>query len=314
MELRTVPKVVHVTDLVAAPTKRIQLKPARQARQPLLVRADYLGEDGHLEGSNDIRQETVLLSPDATWGEMYRMFRPVSSFGRLDSFWVRTDGGRTSPRRGKWSPYFQTGQIVGGPSLVLDEIVSETVGHEWFAMLCMWENGFPTFVGLTFFSAPANIVSRVAGQLGVDLSSFEGTETVRPGAMADDAWLAHRDDVVEFRSSNGRLPNKKNDGPEKKLGAWLERQHTSYRKGRLSDERADALGEVNLLPKRTPTWDESLRALEAFVAEHGKLPTRRSDKDLAGWLYNQRYFRSEGRLTDDQVERLSTIPGALSED
>jgi hypothetical protein len=101
------------------------------------------------------------------------------------------------------------------------------------------------------------------------------------------------------------------------LGAWCDVRRQERRKGRLSAERVaalDALGFVWDPPRGGSAggWKVALRALEAFVAEHGhaRVPQTFRTADgfrLGSWCSGQRCSRRKGKLLPEREAALDTL-------
>jgi hypothetical protein len=102
-----------------------------------------------------------------------------------------------------------------------------------------------------------------------------------------------------------------------KVGIWMntQRQAKKGNKGWITAEQIQAL---ETLPgwrwEQGPdaVWREKFGKLEAYVAEHGRLPARDEsigDFRVGIWMNNQRQAKKGGRITAEQIQALETIPG-----
>lgn len=100
-----------------------------------------------------------------------------------------------------------------------------------------------------------------------------------------------------------------------KLGDWVERQRSSYAKGKLSNERVQRLEGVKgwqWTPK-DDKWERGFAELLKFVAEHGHADApgayKLGEYRLGGWVQTQRLAFDEGTLDPERKRRLEEVPG-----
>jgi superfamily II DNA or RNA helicase len=135
--------------------------------------------------------------------------------------------------------------------------------------------------------------------LSIDLEKAIIDYEVRPSVFQE-----HVDQVTAFVSEHGRLPKIREDN-----GTWINHQRKAYRKGKLSPERIQTLGEIPLW-----TWGEALEdafekavtEVTAFVAEHGRLP-KQGEKN-GTWICGQRQAYRKGKLSPERIQTLGEIP------
>jgi hypothetical protein len=117
---------------------------------------------------------------------------------------------------------------------------------------------------------------------------------------------------------HGRLPTRSDFIGNFKVGIWIDSQRQAKKgKGgcRITAEQIQAL---ETLPgwyweqDQDAVWREKFGKLEAYVAEHGRLPTSTEtigDFKVGNWLSTQRQAKKGGRITAEQIQALETIPG-----
>ena len=102
------------------------------------------------------------------------------------------------------------------------------------------------------------------------------------------------------------------------LGKWLNEQQQIYqgkRKGKkLTADQIEQLNRIGVSwdHKNTNVWEAHYREAKQYFEEHGDLlvPTDYIEidgKNLNRWLLIQRKYRSQGKLTQEQIDRLSSI-------
>ena len=132
-------------------------------------------------------------------------------------------------------------------------------------------------------------------------SEFEPVWSILRALRSHDDALGEALDEIRFsmgrRGGGGGLPPKiKTDLPKN-----------------VSPKFAEAFT-TRLVGATSAVWEEWFGRLESYVAESGNArpPADYSDEDgnaLGGWVSFQRTHRTKGRLSDERVERLESLPG-----
>ena len=102
------------------------------------------------------------------------------------------------------------------------------------------------------------------------------------------------------------------------LGKWLNEQQQIYlgkRKGKkLTTAQIEQLNRIGMSweHRNTDVWEAHYREAKQYFEKHGDLlvPTdyiETDGKNLNRWLLTQRKYRSQGKLTQEQIDRLSSI-------
>ncbi len=104
------------------------------------------------------------------------------------------------------------------------------------------------------------------------------------------------------------------------LSKWLSDQRQNYygnRKQKLTEEQIRRLGSIGMewKTKNEVAWDKRYAALKAYFDEHGNidvpldmlLSDGKDGKSLALWMKVQRKYYREGKLTDEQIEKLNAV-------
>ena len=107
------------------------------------------------------------------------------------------------------------------------------------------------------------------------------------------------------------------NGGKYELGSWLEGKRSHYRNGKLSTEHIKALDLLNVEPrtKREVRFQKNLAALEQFVAREGDAKVVRDHKEMVAgveynlgrWVSKRRAAYKKGRLTKDQIDKLTEL-------
>ena len=120
-------------------------------------------------------------------------------------------------------------------------------------------------------------------------------------------WLTRHRELLAFHKTFGVLPSRVGTHPgERPLGVWLQKQRKAKTEGKLDAEQLALLKEV-------PGWDKGRKSLadqarhalylgklEAFLEDHGRLPTFRAEDpdehDVGIWLKHRRTAHKQGTL------------------
>jgi len=95
--------------------------------------------------------------------------------------------------------------------------------------------------------------------------------------------------------------------PNKKLGTWVNTQRNLYANGKLSSDKIDRLEAIGFVwHSLASQWDEKIKALKDFKAEHGHCRIDQSTS-LGQWINRQCSLFSKGKLSADRVAELESI-------
>lgn len=93
------------------------------------------------------------------------------------------------------------------------------------------------------------------------------------------------------------------------LGDWLVRQRHARNGGTLSEERINLLDQLKFSweDRYALQWDDFYRQAEKYYQDHGHLRISADHKRLKTWVTDQRDKYAQGKLSEDQIARLSSI-------
>ena len=99
-----------------------------------------------------------------------------------------------------------------------------------------------------------------------------------------------------------------------KLGRWVEMQRCDGKSGKLSKDQVSQLNGIGftwVIFENLRSWDESFELLQAFKEEYGhcRVPVSAEYRGikLGVWVAKQRGAQKKGKLSEEQVARLSEI-------
>ena len=129
--------------------------------------------------------------------------------------------------------------------------------------------------------------------------------------------------LKEFIEKNNRYPLKRaEDGIEKTLGCFIQRQRMIYKKNKLSGDKIIKLeminGWIRTYNKKTSSiskisFDDKVNLLKEFVEKNNKYPLKRAkddiEKTLGLFIQIQRKNHKKNKLSEDKITKLETING-----
>ena len=180
---------------------------------------------------------------------------------------------------------------------------------------------------------PGERIEAVCGEWHAD-ENFDGTceyETLEAALCGE--WWQKLGWLREYVAAEERLPSNLTiwvrpvDGQKWKIGSWIKGQRRNRKNGKLSEDRVRGLGtipgwfwedEKMKNAAKVQPWPEWLEVLREYVAAEERLPTEKTiwtrpadgQKWKIGiWISSQRQARKKGKLSEDRIQELETIPG-----
>lgn len=141
----------------------------------------------------------------------------------------------------------------------------------------------------------------------MDKARIKGQQ--RANAKLDEQWMENYNALKKFCTENGGISNvRRNDKP---YGAWLTRQRTARRNGKLSPDHEQLLDELGIdwEPNNTAerAWDEKFNMLLEYEKEHGTLDVPQAQCFLGAWVAKQRQLKKKGKLLPEREQKLVDI-------
>jgi superfamily II DNA or RNA helicase len=143
-------------------------------------------------------------------------------------------------------------------------------------------------------------------------------------------WTEWLEVLREYVAAEECLPSttttwtRPTDGQKWKIGYWIDKQRQARKKGKLSEDRARKLETVpGWIWEDEDTWPKWLEVLREYVAAEECLPTEKiirtrpadgKEWKIGQWISAQRQARKKGKLPEDRIRQLETIPGWFWED
>lgn len=95
------------------------------------------------------------------------------------------------------------------------------------------------------------------------------------------------------------------------LGIWIQRQRSSYKNNKISEDRIKRLTDIGM-NWNPDNWESRFNLVRQYYEEHGNINI--SQKEiiqgvwLGKWIVSQKKAMQEGKLTHEQIEMLKTLP------
>ena len=135
------------------------------------------------------------------------------------------------------------------------------------------------------------------------------------GNRKEIAWQHGFEVAKKYHDTYGNLmvPGKYVDPDGYPLGQWIIKTRQQKLNGRLKEERIAQLDEIGMVWNIFDAkWEKAYALAAAYYEENGNLNIPRSYVTAAGerlgqWVESQQWAYPKGKLTEEQVERLSRI-------
>jgi len=95
------------------------------------------------------------------------------------------------------------------------------------------------------------------------------------------------------------------------LGTWIQRQRNLYQKNRICDDRIKRLTDIGM-KWSLDNWKSRFNLVKQYYEEHGNINISQKEVIqgvwLGKWIVSQKKAMEEGKLTNEQIEMLKTLP------
>jgi hypothetical protein len=207
-------------------------------------------------------------------------------------------------------------------------------GWAWKARDARWERGFEVLLrwvdahGTALVPYGTKVDGFALGAWVTKQRSFDERGALDPDRRAalgalpgwrwdvhDEGWEAAYEALAQYREEEGQgLPPKGRRVNGIDVRAWVMRQVSAYKAGKLSRERTrrlEALPGWRWMGVHEASWEDHYEAVQEWVRQTGSasMPGKTvvNGKRIGAWTANQRSRR--GRLSREQQERLERLPG-----
>ena len=95
------------------------------------------------------------------------------------------------------------------------------------------------------------------------------------------------------------------------LGTWIQRQRNLYQKNKICDDRIKRLTDIGM-KWSLDNWKSRFNLVKQYYEEHGNINISQKEVIqgvwLGKWIVSQKKAMEEGKLTNEQIEMLKTLP------
>ena len=95
------------------------------------------------------------------------------------------------------------------------------------------------------------------------------------------------------------------------LGIWIQRQRSLYKSNKISEDRIKRLRDIGM-NWNPDNWESRFSLVKQYYEEHGNINISQKEVIqgvwLGKWIVSQKKAMQEGKLTNDQLDMLKTLP------
>lgn len=224
------------------------------------------------------------------------------------------------------------GTIVG--KLTEDKVHKlDSIGMIWDSLDYFWEQNFKLakeyYLTYGNLDIPTNYKSTDGKHLGNWIlrqrqlnktNSLTDEQVNRLDSIGMD-WMDRVDRVWEngfieaknYSEEYGNLSVPKNyrSNTDFPLGIWIQRQRSLYKNKKISDDRIKRLTDVGM-NWNPDNWESRFNLVKQYYEEHGNINISQKEVIqgvwLGKWILSQKKAMESGKLTNEQIEMLKTLP------
>ncbi len=224
------------------------------------------------------------------------------------------------------------GTIVG--KLTKDQIQKlDDIGMIWDSLDYFWEQNFKLakeyYLTYGNLDIPTNYKSTDGKHLGnwilrqrqlYKSNSLTDEQVKKLDSIGMD-WMDRVDRVWEngfmeaknYSEEYGNLSVPKNyrSNTDFPLGIWIQRQRSLYKNKKISDDRIKRLTDVGM-NWNPDNWESRFDLVKQYYEEHGNINISQKEVIqgiwLGKWIVSQKKAMESGKLTNEQIEMLKTLP------
>ena len=224
------------------------------------------------------------------------------------------------------------GTIVG--KLTEDQIQKlDSIGMIWDSLDYFWEQNFKLakeyYLTYGNLDIPINYKSTDGKHLGNWI--LRQRQLYKSNSLTDEQikkldsigmdWMDRMDRVWEngfieaknYSEEYGNLSVPKNyrSNTDFPLGIWIQRQRSLYKNKKISDDRIKRLTDVGM-NWNPDNWESRFDLVKQYYEEHGNINISQKEVIqgvwLGKWIISQKKAMESGKLTNEQIEMLKTLP------
>lgn len=224
------------------------------------------------------------------------------------------------------------GTIVG--KLTEDQIQKlNSIGMIWDSLDYFWEQNFRLakeyYLAHGNLDIPTNFKSKDGKHLGNWI--LRQRQLYKSNSLTDEQikkldsigmdWMDRVDRVWEngfieaknYSEEYGNLSVPKNyrSNTDFPLGIWIQRQRSLYKNNKISEDRFKRLTDVGM-NWNPDNWESRFNLVKQYYEEHGNINISQKEVIqgiwLGKWIVSQKKSMESGKLTNEQIEMLKTLP------
>ena len=224
------------------------------------------------------------------------------------------------------------GKIVG--KLTEDQIQKlDSIGMIWDSLDYFWKQNFKLakeyYLTYGNLDIPTNYKSTDGKHLGNWI--LRQRQLYKSNSLTDEQikkldsigmdWMDRVDRVWEngfieaknYSEEYGNLSVPKNyrSNTDFPLGIWIQRQRSLYKNKKISDDRIKRLTDVGM-NWNPDNWESRFDLVKQYYEEHGNINISQKEVIqgvwLGKWILSQKKAMESGKLTNEQIEMLKTLP------
>lgn len=224
------------------------------------------------------------------------------------------------------------GTIVG--KLTEDQIQKlNSIGMIWDSLDYFWEQNFRLakeyYLAHGNLDVPTNFKSKDGKHLGnwvlrqrqLNKSNSLTDEQVNKLDSIGMDWMDRVDRIWEngfieaknYSEEYGNLSVSKNyrSNTDFPLGIWIQRQRSLYKNKKISDDRIKRLTDIGM-KWNSDNWESRFNLVKQYYEEHGTINISQKEVVqgvwLGKWIVSQKKAMESGKLTNEQIVMLKTLP------
>ena len=224
------------------------------------------------------------------------------------------------------------GNIVG--KLTEDQIHKlDSIGMIWDSLDYFWEQNFKLakeyYVVHGNLDIPTNYRSKDGKRLGnwilrqrqlyqsnsltdeqiKQLDSIGMDWMDRVDRIWENGFIEAKNYSEEYR--NLSVPKNYRSEADFPLGIWIQRQRSLYKSNKISEDRIKRLTDIGM-NWNPDNWESRFNLVKQYYEEHGNINISQKEVIqgvwLGKWIVSQKKAMQEGKLTNEQLDMLKTLP------
>ena len=128
----------------------------------------------------------------------------------------------------------------------------------------------------------------------------------------DEEWNKNCELLKEYLYKYNELPKCSTVYKGRKIGVWMNTQRQNKKKGKLSQERIQALERIyGWVWDADEEWNKNCEILKEYVDNYNQLPKRSTvykGRKIGNWMTKQRQDKKKAKLSQEKIQALENTP------